>query len=164
MKSIGDLLGMPIVALDQGTRMGKVNGAEVDAREGRLRYLHFDGEGGRADGVIPWEAVRAVGTDAITIESTSAARESLAHADRDCLTPHVGDRPVVTESGTRLGTVHTYDVDEVTGQVLVYHIHTGGLIGRLTRRELRFTHDQIRTFGKDAIIVADEVEHPKEPA
>jgi sporulation protein YlmC with PRC-barrel domain len=157
VKRIEDLLGMPIVTVQEGVRLGKVKGVEVDTAEGRIRYLHFDGERNRQDGVISWHAVRSVGGDAVTIESVSQAKDTIPPAERDGLSPQVGDRPVVTESGTRLGTVTSYELDEVTGHIQKYRIGAHNLLERLTGREIEFPHSAIRTFGKDAIIVADEV-------
>ena len=74
--------------------------------------------------------------------------------------PDVRDRPVMTESGTRLGRVTDYDVDEASGRVERYHVATGGFFGRLTHREIAFPPAAVRAFGPDAIVVADEVCRP----
>ena len=157
MRTIDKLLGMPIITLEEGTRLGKLKGVEVDYGTGQLAYLRYDAEGSRADGLIPWEAVRSIGADAITVLSKGAAQESISAADREHLTPFVGDRPVVTVSGERLGNINNYDVDELTGRVESYHVAVGGLFGRITGNEIVFPHSAIRTFGKDAIIVSDSV-------
>lgn len=160
MKTIHDLLGTPLVTIQEGIRLGTLKGVEFDAADGRIRYLHFDGAETRADGVLPWASVRAVGADAITVESLAAVLEAIPGADRDGVTPDVRDRPVMTESGTRLGKVTGYDVDEATGRIERYHVATGGFFGRLTHSELSFPQDAVRAFGRDAIIVADEVCRP----
>jgi sporulation protein YlmC with PRC-barrel domain len=154
---IGELKGMPMVSLAEGTRLGKLKGVEVDVREGFVRYLRLDGEGGRADGMIPWNMIHSFGKDAVTVDSAAVIRTGLAPTERDCVIPYVGDRPVVTESGTRLGTIEDYEIEIPSGRVLVYHLGSKGLINRLTGHHLSFPHAVIRTFGRDAIIVADEV-------
>ena len=156
MKSIHDLLGMPIVTVQEGIRLGTVRGVELDATASRIAYLHFDGADTRADGVVPWERVRTVGEDAITIQSLVEVLEAIPAAERDRVTPDVGDRPVMTESGTRLGRVTSYDVDEKTGLIERYHVATGGFFGRLTRSEISFPPSAVRAFGPDAMVVADE--------
>jgi sporulation protein YlmC with PRC-barrel domain len=155
MKRIGDLLGKSIVSVAEGTRLGKLEGAMLDPQEGRIRYLRFDAEGHRANGVIPWEAVRSVGADAITVDSIQSARESIAACDRDRVLSSLGDLPVVTEGGERLGHIVDYDLDPATGQVLKYHVATGGFFGRITGREILVPAGAVRTIGKDAIIVAN---------
>src|SRR5687768_14391269 len=99
VKRIEDLLGMPVMTLQEGVRLGKLKGVEVDTEDGRIRYVHFDAERHRPDGVIAWEAIRSVGANAITVESITSASETLPAAERDRLSPYLGDRPVVTESG-----------------------------------------------------------------
>jgi sporulation protein YlmC with PRC-barrel domain len=157
---MNDLMGASLVTLQEGIRLGTLKGVEFDAVDGRIRYLHFDGADTRADGVVPWASVRALGADAITVESLGAVLEAIPGADREGVTPDVRDRPVITESGTRLGTVTEYDVDEATGRIERYHVATGGFLGRLTHRELSFPRDAVRAFGRDAIIVVDAVGQP----
>lgn len=160
MKTIQELLGAPLVTIQEGIRLGTLKGVDFDAVDGRIRYLHFDGAETRADGVVPWTAVRAVGADAITIEALADVLEAVPVAEREEVTPDVRDRPVITESGTRLGTVTGYDVDEATGRIERYHVATGGLLGRLTHKEITFSREGVRAFGRDAIVVADAVAQP----
>ncbi len=67
---------------------------------------------------------------------------------------------MLTESGTRLGKVTGYDVDEQAGRIEHYHVATSGLLGKLTHSEVSFPHSAICAFGPDAIIVADDVIGP----
>jgi sporulation protein YlmC with PRC-barrel domain len=157
VKSIHELLGMALVTVQEGIRLGTVKGVELDPAAGRIAYLCFDGAETRADGVVPWEAVRAVGADAITVASLAQVREAVPGEDRARVTPLASDRPVMTESGTQLGRVTGYDVDETTGHVERYHVATGGFFGRLTHSEISFPHTAVRAFGPDAVVVADEV-------
>ena len=161
MKSLHDLMGMPIVTVQEGLRLGTLKGVEFNAADGQIRYLHFDGADTRGDGVLAWASVRSVGKDAITVESLSAVLDAVPNAEREEVTPDVRNRPVMTESGTRLGKVTSYDIDETGGRIGRYHVATGGFVGRLTHQELTFTQDAIRAFGRDAIIVADEVGQPQ---
>lgn len=157
MKTIHELVGMPLVTVQEGIRLGTLKGVEFDAAEGRIRYLLFEGAAGRADGVLPWDAIRRMGSDAITVESVASVREAIPSAEQERVTPDVRHRPVLTESGTRLGTITGYDLDDASGWVVRYHVAAGGFVGRMLHREFSFSQDAIRSFGRDAIIVADEV-------
>jgi sporulation protein YlmC with PRC-barrel domain len=159
VKSIQELLGMPLVTVQEGVRLGTVKAVAVNPAEGRIRYLEFDGADSRADGVVPWDSVHAVGADAITVSSLAAVQESVPAEERDRVTTDVGDRPVMTESGSRLGQITGLDVDATTGQIERYHVATGGFLGRLTGRELTFPQAAVRAFGPDAVIVTDDVDH-----
>lgn len=157
MKTMHELLGAPLVTVAEGIRLGTVKAVEFDDAEGQIRYLHVDGAESRADGVVPWQAVRSVGADAITVASQGDMLEGIPNADRESCTADVRNRPVITESGTQLGTVTEYDVDETTGRIDRYHVATGGLLGRLTHREHTFSRGAVRAFGRDAIMVVDAV-------
>jgi sporulation protein YlmC with PRC-barrel domain len=148
---IDELLGMPIVTVHEGMRLGRADGVEIDPAEGRVAYLKFKGDD-RPDGLIPWSSIRAIGKDAVTVESVMTALDSVSQNDRIRLTPHVGDRPVVTESGHRLGHITGYDIDPSDGRIVSYRISAG-----LFHRDLEFRPTAIRTFGTDAVIVDDAV-------
>jgi sporulation protein YlmC with PRC-barrel domain len=157
VKTIHELLGMPLVTVAEGVRLGTLRGLDFDAADGQIRGLFFAGAAGRADGVLPWSAVVGVGADAITVESVSSIVAPDAGPDRAAPPSDVRERPVVTVSGTRVGKVTGYDVDETTGRVERYHVATGGFLGKLTHQEVSFPHSAIRTYGPDAIIVPDDV-------
>jgi uncharacterized protein YrrD len=165
MKSIHDLLAMPLVTVGEGIRLGELKGVAVDTTDGRIRFLTFDGAEGRSDGALPWESVRSIGKDAITVDSLDSVTDSVPALERDRTSAYLGDRPVVTESGERLGTVVGYDIDESSGQIEAFHVSTGGFFGRLVRSERVFSRSNVRAIGQDAIVVADELqtqrsEHP----
>ncbi len=157
MRRIEEILKMPIITVQEGTRLGTVSGAELDMTEGRVAYIRYRGEGRNPEGLIPWSAIRSIGGDTLTVTSASEVLQSLRPQERETLAEYVGDRPVVTEGGTRIGTVSSYAIDEETGRILSYHVEQGGLIARLTNRGYEFPHEAIRAFGKDAIVVAEEV-------
>lgn len=157
MRPIQKLLDMPIVTVHEGTRLGTLRGVEVAMDEGRILYLRVNQQDSRTDGVISWESVHSVGSDVIMVDSAGSLRETLPAADADRVTQLVGDRPVVTESGSRLGTVSSYDVDEQTGRIEQYRVSAGGLLASLTHSTITFPHTAIRTFGRDAMVVSDAV-------
>lgn len=157
MRRMEEVLNMPLVTVQEGTRLGRITGAELDTAGGWVRYLRFRGEGRGPGGMLPWIAVQNVGTDAVTVTSTSEVIPSLRQEDQDRLASHIGDRPVVTESGTELGRVVDYTFDVETGKVETYLVEAGGFLGRLSGRTYEFPHAAVRAFGKDAIVVADEV-------
>lgn len=154
---IQELLGMPLVAVDRGIRLGSIQGVELDPNLGRLRYVRVKAEDHRPDAVVPWEALRSIGRDAVTVDSPLALQETIPGADCDRMIAHFGDRPVVTESGTRIGHVTSYEFDPVTGAITTYHVSPGGLVNRLIGRDVEFTQDLVRSVGVDAVIVSDAV-------
>ena len=115
----------------------------------------FNVIGRHAPSLLPWEAIASVGSDVILVGSEGGLLAEVPPTRRPALTPHVGDRPVVTECGDRLGTIRSYDVDEATGVIRRYHV--GGHLSGLWGSSVTFLPTAIRTFGRDAIIVDDAV-------
>lgn len=157
MRPIEKLLDMPVVSAAEGSRLGTLEGVEIDPAGARIAYLRLKPEGKHRKGVIPWAAVQSVGADVILVHTEAAVDRNVPQELRPELTPHVGDRPVLTESGDDLGHISSYDVDEATGRIERYHVRCKGLLASLKGRDISFSPGEIRTFGHDAIIVLDSV-------
>ena len=157
MKAIEKLLGMPVVTTQDGSRLGTLEGVEIDPAASHLAYLRLDRPSRRDPALVPWAAVRSVGADVILLDSEAELQHEIPEALRLQLTPHVGDRPVVTVSGDKLGAISSYEVDEATGSIVRYRI--GGRLAGLFGSATTFLPSAIRTFGRDAIIVEDAVAH-----
>lgn len=148
---------MPVVAVDRGVRLGTVQGVELDPHLGRLHYLRVKAEDHRPDGVIAWENLRSIGRDAVTVDAPLVLQETIPGADCDRMISQFGDRAVVTEGGTRIGHVTSYEFEPVTGQITNYHVSRAGLVNRLIGRDVEFPQAAVRSVGADAVVVADEV-------
>ncbi|MFN3650854.1 MAG: PRC-barrel domain-containing protein [Armatimonadota bacterium] len=157
MRRIEELHGMTLVTVEEGMELGRINGVELEDSAGIIRYLSFSGAHGRPPGVVPWEAVRTVGADVVTIVSANQAMDRVPETEQTRLSRYVGDRPLISESGKKLGRVTSYDFNEETGQIAQYRAATDGWLGSLGAKEFTFPHAAVRTFGKDAIIVSDDV-------
>jgi len=164
MRPIEKLLDLPVVTVQEGRRLGTLAGVEINPAEARIVYLRLHLDGHRGPAFIPWSAVQSVGLDVVLIQSEAALLHEVPASLRDQLTPHVGDRPVLTENGDNLGKVTSYDVDEATGSIQGYRI--GGFLAQLRSHTAAFPPSAIRTFGRDAIIVGNAVGaglgHPEE--
>ncbi|MGV3724486.1 MAG: PRC-barrel domain-containing protein [Actinomycetota bacterium] len=154
---IHELVGMPVMALDTGSRLGIIKGVELQMSEARVYYVRVDRPGRKDDGIIPWAALHAVGQDAVTVSGADAVFDAIPAADRDNLTPHLSDRPVMTQNGTRLGHLDDYDLDPATGRIESFHVAPQGMLNRLTGRGCTFPRSVLVTIGGDAIIVSDEI-------
>jgi sporulation protein YlmC with PRC-barrel domain len=152
-----ELIGLPVVALDTGSRLGTIRGVELQMSEARIYYVRVDRPGRKDDGIIPWSALHAVGQDAITVAGADVVFDAIPAADRNSLTQHVSDRPVMTQNGTRLGHLDDYDLDPTTGRILTFHVAPQGMLNRLTGRGCTFPRSELVTIGDDAIIVSDEI-------
>jgi uncharacterized protein YrrD len=98
------------------------------------------------------QSIRAIGTDAVAVESGDAlgGMESQAKA-REVIESgiHLRGAKVISEEGNEIGKVDKVFVDE-TGMISGYRTSTG-LLGFGQKDEI--TPDQVTTIGQDAIVV-----------
>ena len=123
------LKGMAVVSLAEGTKLGTVARPLIDLAALRLVALQVKGDSGTF--VIPFEQVRQVGTDAITVASSRVTQipgtDSAATALLDL--DQIGKLKVVDQAGTLLGTVAQLTIDAASGQISHLGAHKGGMLG-----------------------------------
>ena len=156
---IRELLGRPVISVQEGSNLGGVSGVVFDPTSRRVVYLRVGGGLLRAGKLAPFGAIRSIGPHAVTLESAAAMVEQLNQSERASYTEHLGDRPVVSESGSRMGHVTDYQLDTTTGQVMRFCVKADpgtflqGLIGGGQVGEI--PAEQVTSIGHDAIVVAD---------
>jgi uncharacterized protein YrrD len=149
---IRELRGRPVVALSEADTLGRVADALFETSPFRVVALRLDGDG--PESVVPFDRIRSVGADAVTIEDATAAesgRRLSAFRDLpgiDALTR----LKIVDENGTYLGDVETIDVDGETGRVVRLGTHKGGVLGLGVERRM-LSADAIRRVGAEVITV-----------
>jgi uncharacterized protein YrrD len=106
----GDLIGMPVVTLDEGRIVGEVRDVLFDPRRSSFVGFTLRGRGLLSSpllGFLAESEVASTGKDAVMIASDSALMR-----DRDAVKQQVADKreapgsEVVTASGTALGTIN----------------------------------------------------------
>jgi sporulation protein YlmC with PRC-barrel domain len=108
----------PVVDTSNATRIGKVAGAVVDARERRVTAVVVDGSD--KGSLVSWEDAVGFGPDALTIASADNIRlprdereEAAVDGDLELL-----GKAVFDDSGDRLGKLRDVDFDPESGEVL----------------------------------------------
>ncbi|MBB6017151.1 PRC-barrel domain-containing protein [Deinococcus radiopugnans] len=130
-----DILGRHIVTLDSGQRIDSVHDLIFDHQANEVLGLLVD-EGGwfRAAKVVPFEMIRAIGEDAIMIDSAdqvTTTRDDGRLADvLDSKISLIG-MALLTTDGQDLGKIADVYFDETTGKVEGYET-TGGLFSDLS--------------------------------
>ncbi|EYB69742.1 PRC-barrel domain-containing protein [Deinococcus phoenicis] len=151
-----ELLGRNIVAIDTGERVESVHDLIFDHQANQLLGLLVD-EGGwfRAARVVPFEAVRSFGEDAIMVDSAASVtttREDGRLAEvLDSKTSLIGLTLLTTE-GENLGKIADVYFDEQTGQVEGYEA-TGGLFSDMSSGRTFVPAPEAVQIGEDAAIV-----------
>ncbi|MFI9150360.1 PRC-barrel domain-containing protein [Streptomyces sp. NPDC053367] len=131
-------MGLPVITADEAEPLGRVEALTIDARSRSIACLRLSGAPKHATAVA-WNAVEAVGRDAVIVRSRTAAdpgqsgfpvhREALGHR-------------ILTEHGAAHGTVKDIAFDPATGEVRTLYTAFGDIPG-----------DRLLGLGSYAVVV-----------
>jgi len=159
MKKTQEILGLPIICISDGMEVGKVKSIIINADEGAIDYIVVDnGIQILSARVIQTENLLGVGEYAVTIESDSAVTEiSKIPAAIDLLQKNIQVKgtKVLTKKGRLIGEIGDIFVDENDNCKII------GLeyIADITQKRIRIIpRDSVITFGKNLVVVAEDVE------
>jgi len=124
MRKGSELLGLNIVAFDSGERIDTIKDIIFDQEANEIRGFVVD-EGGwfHSARVLPLNAVRSIGDDAVIIESKESIIGAKDHAEigRIMQSDNVlKGIKLMTVSGRDLGSLHDVFFDEKTGHAEGY--------------------------------------------
>ncbi|WP_102125705.1 PRC-barrel domain-containing protein [Deinococcus planocerae] len=151
-----ELLGRPVIAIDSGERLETVRDLVFDHQANQVLGILVD-EGGffRAAKVVPFEAIRSVGEDAIMVDSShsvTTTREDGRLAEvLDSKVSLVG-MTLLTTDGQNLGKIADVFFDEHSGRVEGYEA-TGGIFSDLSSGRTFVPAPEHVQIGEDAAIV-----------
>lgn len=108
--------GRPVFSTETSSAVGTVADLVIDARAGRVVALRLTGNVGAGD-VLPWQDVKAFGTDAVIVDSADKVVEAsgvaaLPHERTDVVGKHL-----LTDGGQDLGEVTDVSFDPHDGRV-----------------------------------------------
>lgn len=147
------LKGMAIVSVSEGSRLGRV--ADLLIESATLKVAAVRIENGGQSYVIPYELLKNVGADAITVEGS---RVTQAEGGAFSGLVGIGDfkkLKVVDEAGTLLGAVATLNIDTTSGQIVDMVAHRGGMLG-LGGTNTTIVAERVRGIGPEVVTVAAE--------
>ncbi|MEW6574508.1 MAG: PRC-barrel domain-containing protein [Bacillota bacterium] len=157
MRKSKELIGLPVVSLEEGIRVGRVTGLVVNPAEKAVAALLVE-KGGllREQKFVPFPQVYSVGANAVTLHRVQ-------HAEKGASLPEIlrlfkeratiiGSK-VVAENGTILGSVVEYLVDTSTGMINALEIAPTkpAIVQGIALLDSSF----IRTIGKEIVVVSD---------
>lgn len=158
MRSGDAVVGLPVMDLTTGSQVGVVKKLVFNRTQDRLLGLVID-EGGwfRDARVIPFEAIRQMGENAVTLADADAI---LAVDEQTKLKAFIAENSsvrgmrVLTESGTEIGVVDDIMFDPETGTVEAFRI-SGGLLQDFVEGKGVLPVPARITVGEDVIIIPD---------
>lgn len=156
------LIGMPVIALSDGTEVGQIHDVIYNSKEGRLIGVTIPIAGGFFGGgktlLLRTEQMFAMGEDAVTIQSASGLEEISRKADEfgDEAGIAVLGKRLMTDDGTFLGKIVDVLIDRTTRRITAYEV-SGGLWGDLMRGQTDVPIEHITAVGNDVVIVPASV-------
>jgi uncharacterized protein YrrD len=146
-------LGLPVITMTEGKKVGRVDGLLIDPDQKRIRWLRMRrGMLSTESFWVPAEAVHAVGEHAVTINGESDPQTPTNASEAQVLVRArrrlVGSK-AVTESGEYVGEVRDYEFAPDTFALTQIYLPAG----RFSRLRT-VPASQVLTIGRDVTILA----------
>jgi sporulation protein YlmC with PRC-barrel domain len=151
------LKGMAIISVSEGSRLGRVAEGLIDTAALRVGALRVT-DSGKAF-VIPFDLIKSIGNDAITVESSQVTQTDGGAFGGLMGLGDLKKLKVVDEGGTFLGTLSGVEIDTASGRLAGLTAHKGGMLG-LGGSSTAIDVGQVRGIGPEVLTVAAEVAAP----
>lgn len=152
-------ISMPVISLEEGLKVGSVKGLVVDPPNKKVAALVIEQKGWFKEmKYIPYNKIRSVGDDAITIDRSSGAEKGASLPEIIRLVKEkieVNGNKLVAENGTVLGFVDEFFIDEESGKIAGLEF-AGKYIDSVIRGRAYLDISFVRTLGKEVVVVTAE--------
>lgn len=158
-KSTGkELIGKPVISLDNGERLGEIHDVVYSPREGKLIGFTIPRGGGlfsRGDTLwLSADSIYALGEDAVTIQSADVFQAYQDSADE--VAEQAGEsvlgKRLMTDDGKFLGAIDDVLIERESRRVVAYEV-SGGIVQDMMKGQTDVPVDHIISIGKDVVIV-----------
>lgn len=154
MKKSTEISGLPIISISDGNQVGTVKSLVINPDKGSVDFLTIEHEDFQVSvKAIPFKKVVGIGEYAVTVDSESAVIDLNEIPIANQLVNkkiRITNTKVMTRKGELIGEAVEYFVDQDTGHIL-------GMQLKLSEKEVALSSDQVVTYGKDIIIVQEDV-------
>ena len=154
MKKSSQITNLPIISIADGQQLGKVKSLVINPDKGSIEFLTIENEEWQVSvKAIPFKRVVGIGEYAVTIESDHAVIDLNEIPVANQLVNKkikITNTKVMTRKGELIGEVTEFYADEETGNIL-------GMDLQLTNQAVVLLSSYVLTFGKDIIIVKENV-------
>ncbi|MBN6186457.1 PRC-barrel domain-containing protein [Aneurinibacillus sp. BA2021] len=157
MQRVRDVIGLPVIELEQGNEVGYVQDLLFDAQNKLAAVLLGEPSFLKAGQYVPVHAVHAIGTDCVAI----AGRQAIVHVSSfspEWTSIQTGAAPIrgktfVTSEGTQLGFVEDVYFQAESGKIVGYELSNGLLSDIVDGRTIIHGTERLK-MGEDAVIVS----------
>lgn len=151
--------GTPVISLDTGVTLGKIESVFLDCEARRLVAFTFSRGGGLLSGkrahIVEIADIHAIGPDAVTLDDARVVHE-LVLMDGKCQAlvelDQVVKREIMTDGGVKLGHILGLDFDPDT-----YRLERIRVEDKERDGERIIAGDEVMSIGEEVIVVADWV-------
>ncbi|HEY3314307.1 MAG TPA: PRC-barrel domain-containing protein [Bacillota bacterium] len=166
MRTRRGIIGLPVISLQTGKRLGVVKDLLLSRRGDRLSGLRVVCPGRFWRKAIRFKDIQSLGEDAVIVQDQTVllapSRVSGVEAgEHGRESPH--DKRVITTDGRDLGIVDDLVIDPGTGGILGYQV-SGGLFRDVVDGKLVLPITPGMVVGQDAVIVPpNRADRPAQP-
>lgn len=152
-----EVIGLPVLTLNDGTQVGKITDIIIDNQKRRVVALELSEKSGlfkKTENHIAIEHVYNIGADAVTIENLDFNQEISKEFSNFTISSLVG-RKMILEDGTIVGKVGGINFKFPQGEISSISI-TDNKNSIFGEDKGNVDINRIRAIGKDAIIIYDK--------
>ena len=159
-----ELKGKSVVSVTGARKLGKVEDALVRSVQDSIAALRVRTEQKGPGYVVADEHIRAIGRDAVTIDSQDSLRMpgEVPNLTGLMSLASIIDSRVVTEGGEVLGTITDVEFDPTIRKVISLE-YDGGLLGALLKRRHMLSPKEVISIG-GGIVTVSEAARPSRAA
>ncbi len=155
---VKSLRGIAVVSVEEGEKVGTVVDLLFDLQARKVVAFRLTQSTLRRSGgqFISMDDIESIGPDAIMIQNRQRVRLEKDHRAFQNMPDlsAVSSLRVVTEDGTYVGNLSTFQFDQKTGQLTEIEITGGGMLDML-RRNKQVPASAVVSVGTDVIVVPD---------
>lgn len=158
MRKSQDLLGMPVISVEEGLKVGTIKGLVVDPHNYQIAALIIEPRGWlKGQKFIPFSQVKSIGDDAVTVANSASAEQGINLPDIVRLYKEkyeiIGCRAITTR-GEAFGRVKEYYLDPATGRIIYLELNNGRL--NFFKDICLLPVSYVQTIGREIIVCKED--------
>jgi uncharacterized protein YrrD len=160
-RRIEELLGLPVLSVHEGQKLGTISGVLIRREDRTVEAIGVGGGPFRQARYLRLSQLSTIGQDAVMVPSAAILRESLSGQHIRTLDASLPGRPVMSESGQRLGEVTSFTLSTATGRIESYRIRPDAsgkswLASLMKSGIVELADAHVLSLGQNALIVRDD--------
>lgn len=154
MKSLKEIVNLPIISVFEGQEIGKIKNVVIEPEDGTVQYFVVDDKSMFQIKVVPMSKIMGIGDEALMIETAGLLMDAQQEPKVvELLNKNVGvvNSKVFTKKGKNLGQIREIFIDDESGKIIGCEIENMG-------QTKFFDSRLIITYGKEVTIVEHELQ------